>query len=95
MRSVLAKGMVNGKIFAFEPIEENLHLLEQLITDNAFSWFVVVALVALGDTNADQKIFIYHSPLMSFLESAVDGQDTKGRPQRTVNSLTLDKFVFV
>ena len=94
MSLVLARGIVNGKIFAFETLEENLHLLEQLITDNDLSRFVVVVPAALGNMNAIQKILIYKSSSMTLLESAIDGQDTSDCPRRTVNTLTLDKFVF-
>jgi len=94
MTLVLAEGMVNGKVFAFEPVEENLRLLEELITDNDLSRLVVVVPAALGNANAIQKILIFKSPAMNLLESAVDGQDTNGCPQRRVNTLTLDKFVF-
>lgn len=94
MTLVLARGMVNGKVFAFEPVEENLHFLEELITENGLSKCVVVVPAALGNTNAIQRILIFKSPAMNLLESTVDGQDTNGCPRRSVNTLTLDHFVF-
>jgi FkbM family methyltransferase len=94
MTLVLAEGLVNGKVFAFEPVEENLHFLEELITGNDLSRCVVVVPAALGNTNTIQRIVIFKSPAMNLLESAVDGQDTNGCPQRKVNTLTLDQFVF-
>jgi len=94
MTLVLAKGIGNGKIFAFEPVQENWHLLEQLIIDNDLSGFIVVVPAALGNRDENQTIFIYKSSAMNLLEAAVDGQDTSDCPHRTVNTLTLDNFVF-
>jgi FkbM family methyltransferase len=91
---VLAEGVNDGIIFAFEPVPENQALLQELIAANNLGTKVRVVPVALSNLECRQKMYIYHSPATSLLESALDGQNINEQQAIIVATTTLDAFVF-
>ena len=90
----LAEGIDHGKIFAFEPVPENQVLLQELIAANNLGTKVRVVPVALSNLECRQKMYIYHSPATSLLESALDGQNIIDQQAIIIATTTLDAFVF-
>jgi FkbM family methyltransferase len=85
---------IGGKVFCFEPIPENYHLLEELIVSNDLQQVVQVVPFALGNTVGQEKMILSESSSMHRLETTLDGQKRTDCPCMMVTTLTLDTFVF-
>lgn len=83
-----------GKVFAFEPVPENLAFIEQLISLNSLDRLIQVAPFAVGDNNGRQKMVLWQSPSMFLLEDALNGQKADFSPRIEIEGCSLDAFVF-
>lgn len=82
------------KVFAFEPDPENIALMQQLIKQNGLQDAVRVEPVALAEGNGQDRLIKGRCSSMFLLERALDGQDTKECSAITVDTCSLDAFVF-
>jgi FkbM family methyltransferase len=83
-----------GKVFAFEPEYNNTLVMKQMLILNGLQNNICVIPVALTDVSGKEKLIKWKSSSMCLLESALDGQDFKNCSTTTVDTTTLDTFVF-
>ena len=95
MTLALAQSLNNdGYVFAFEPVPSNIEFLRKLCSLNNLDDRVAVLPLALGEKPGKQRLVMWGSSEMHFLESAMNGQDTNHCPSVVVDSTSLDAFVF-
>jgi len=95
MSLVLMKRVgTKGKVFAFEPVPENLASIEQLISLNRIDGLIQVVPLAVGDNNGNQNMVLWQSPFMYLLEDALDEQKAGFCARIEIETCTLDEFVF-
>jgi FkbM family methyltransferase len=82
-----------GKVFAFEPIKENVEILNKVIHCNDLASVIRVVPRALCDRNGSEKMIIREASAMHLLKMASDGGNFEGYPTVTVETRTLDTFV--
>jgi FkbM family methyltransferase len=84
----------DAKVFAFEPNPENIALIEQLIKQNSLEDVIHVEGVALADVKGQEWLIKGKCSAMCLLERALDGHGLKNGSPITVDTYTLDAFVF-
>jgi FkbM family methyltransferase len=82
------------RVYAFEPVSSNALLIETVAADNRLASKIVVVPRAVANVNGIQRMHAWDSSSMFFLDSARDGQPVNPEDSFTVQSCTLDSFVF-
>lgn len=83
-----------GRIYAFEPVSSNAFLIEDVVADNGLASKVVVIPKAVAHADGRERIHTWQNSSMFFIGSAHDGQPLNPDDSFTVQSCTLDSFVF-
>lgn len=82
------------KVFAFEPAPSNVSLIREIAAENHLASQMMIVTKALSNENGTQMMHSWRDPSMFFLESARDGQMVDSTRAFTVETCTMDSFVF-
>jgi FkbM family methyltransferase len=82
------------RVYAFEPVPSNASLIREMAAENQLTSRIVIVARALADENGPHLMHSWRSSSMFFLEKARDEQLVDAAGTFTVETCTMDSFVF-